>query len=218
MKILLTGANGYIGMRLLPLLLQQGHEVVCAVRNRNRLSVSNTLRSKIDVVEIDFLQPYRPNVLPNDIDVLVLAALYTTRIIAGSEATGIEVSEWLLAFAGFLFLSLAFVKRYTELIDLRNSDRIAASGRGYVVDDLGMLAALGGASGYLSVLVFALSLRIRRREIETMVKIGGSRGRIAAVLVAEVLVVLLLSATLAGGLTAVTGSFASVAIRAFLLS
>ena len=69
MKILLTGANGYIGMRLLPLLLQQGHEVVCAVRNRNRLSVSNTLRSKIDVVEIDFLQPYRPNILPNDIDV-----------------------------------------------------------------------------------------------------------------------------------------------------
>ena len=69
MKILLTGANGYIGMRLLPLLLQQGHEVVCAVRNRNRLSVSNTLRSKIEVVEIDFLQPYRPNILPNDIDV-----------------------------------------------------------------------------------------------------------------------------------------------------
>jgi putative ABC transport system permease protein len=81
----------------------------------------------------------------------------------------------------------------------------------------GMLL-VGVATLATAVLVFALSLRIRRREIETMVKIGGSRGRIAAVLVAEVLVVLLTSATLAGGLTAVTGSFASTAIRAFLLS
>ncbi len=68
MKILLTGANGYIGMRLLPLLLEQGHEVVCAVRNANRLSVPAEMRQKIEVVIIDFLTPVTLDVLPKDID------------------------------------------------------------------------------------------------------------------------------------------------------
>ena len=54
MKILLTGANGYIGMRLLPQLLDMGHNVVCAVRDEKRLSVDAKTRSKIDIVEIDF--------------------------------------------------------------------------------------------------------------------------------------------------------------------
>ena len=69
MKILLTGANGYIGMRLLPLLLEGGHEVVCAVRNAGRLSVSKQTRTKIEVVEIDFLDDHPENRLPHDIDV-----------------------------------------------------------------------------------------------------------------------------------------------------
>ncbi len=69
MKILLTGANGYIGMRLLPMLLEQGHEVVCAVRNAARLSVSSSVRKRIEVVEIDFLKSPIPNILPKDIDV-----------------------------------------------------------------------------------------------------------------------------------------------------
>ena len=68
MKILLTGANGYIGMRLLPNLIRDGHEVLCAVRNKNRLSVDPDLLQKIEVVEIDFLQPFRKGVLPTDID------------------------------------------------------------------------------------------------------------------------------------------------------
>ncbi|RMA57060.1 SDR family oxidoreductase [Ulvibacter antarcticus] len=68
MKILLTGANGYIGMRLLPLLLDQGHEVICAVRNANRLSVDTELRKKIEVVEIDFLETPTPEILPKDLD------------------------------------------------------------------------------------------------------------------------------------------------------
>jgi uncharacterized protein YbjT (DUF2867 family) len=68
LKILLTGANGYIGMRLLPMLLDQGHDVVCSVRNANRLSVTPELREKISVVEIDFLQPPEPDLLPKDID------------------------------------------------------------------------------------------------------------------------------------------------------
>jgi len=68
LKILLTGANGYIGMRLLPLLLEEGHEIVCSVRNANRLSVTEDLKKKITIVEIDFLNKVQPDKLPKDID------------------------------------------------------------------------------------------------------------------------------------------------------
>ena len=54
MKILLTGANGYIGMRLLPQLLDAGHEVICAVRDPKRLSVTDDLLERIKVITIDF--------------------------------------------------------------------------------------------------------------------------------------------------------------------
>jgi uncharacterized protein YbjT (DUF2867 family) len=68
MKILLTGANGYIGMRLLPLLLDAGHQIVCAVRDKNRLSVSDQVRAQLEVIEIDFLEQPLENVIPKDID------------------------------------------------------------------------------------------------------------------------------------------------------
>jgi uncharacterized protein YbjT (DUF2867 family) len=68
MKILLTGANGYIGMRLLPQLLALGHEVVCAVRDETRLSVDKETRAQIKVLEIDFLEEMKDNIIPNDID------------------------------------------------------------------------------------------------------------------------------------------------------
>jgi uncharacterized protein YbjT (DUF2867 family) len=69
MKILLTGANGYIGMRLLPLLLDEGHEIVCAVRNKERLSIDPETRSKIIIIEIDFLEAVEEGKIPIDIDV-----------------------------------------------------------------------------------------------------------------------------------------------------
>jgi uncharacterized protein YbjT (DUF2867 family) len=68
MKILLTGANGYIGMRLLPKLLDMGHEVICAVRDEKRLSVDAKVRSQIEVVEIDFLEDPANQHIPKDID------------------------------------------------------------------------------------------------------------------------------------------------------
>lgn len=68
MKILLTGANGYIGMRILPQLLEMGHEIVCAVRDETRLSVDKETRSQIGVIEIDFLEEPKENVVPQDID------------------------------------------------------------------------------------------------------------------------------------------------------
>jgi len=68
MKILLTGANGYIGMRLLPRLLEMDHEVICAVRDKKRLSVDEETLSRITVVEIDFLQKVNQDILPKDIN------------------------------------------------------------------------------------------------------------------------------------------------------
>lgn len=93
------------------------------------------------------------------LDVLVLAGLYTVRIFAGAAATDITPSFWMLAFSMFLFLSLAILKRYTELIDKRQAAPVVASGRGYHVDDLSILASLGTGSGLLSVLVLALYIQ-----------------------------------------------------------
>lgn len=90
------------------------------------------------------------------LDVMVLAGLYTIRIIAGAAAIGAGLSFWLLAFSMFVFLSLAMLKRYTELATMLSSGRTIASGRGYGVDDLPLIQSLGAASGYLAVLVFAL--------------------------------------------------------------
>ncbi|MEX0291539.1 MAG: DUF2867 domain-containing protein, partial [Flavobacteriaceae bacterium] len=69
MKILLTGANGYIGMRLLPKLLEAGHQLVCAVRNRERFSIDEETKALVDILEIDFLKPVEPGLLPSDLDV-----------------------------------------------------------------------------------------------------------------------------------------------------
>ncbi len=92
------------------------------------------------------------------IDVLALAGLYTIRIVAGAAATDIPLSFWLLMFAIFIFLSLAIVKRYAELFVMRQQGKLSAKGRGYQVEDIGLLQSLGASSGYLSVLVLALYL------------------------------------------------------------
>jgi 4-hydroxybenzoate polyprenyltransferase len=91
------------------------------------------------------------------IDVIVLAGLYTLRIIVGAIAVSISLSFWLLAFSMFLFLSLALVKRYAELFQARAQGKEKkAGGRGYFPSDLQMLASLGAASGYMAVMVLAL--------------------------------------------------------------
>ena len=90
------------------------------------------------------------------VDVIVLSGLYTIRIIAGSAATGVAVSTWLGSFSIFFFLSLAFVKRFAELENLRERGGVSASGRGYHVTDIEQLRSLGSASGYVSVAVLTL--------------------------------------------------------------
>lgn len=90
------------------------------------------------------------------IDICVLTGLYTARIIAGGVATGILLSVWLLAFSVFFFLSLAAVKRQTELIDSANRGSLKVSGRGYHTDDLPIISMIAIGAGYVSVLVLTL--------------------------------------------------------------
>lgn len=90
------------------------------------------------------------------LDVILLAALYTVRIIGGAVVIGSALSFWLLAFSMFIFLSLALLKRYIELSAMLAEGKISAAGRGYAVDDLPLLQSLGAAAGYLAVLVLAL--------------------------------------------------------------
>jgi 4-hydroxybenzoate polyprenyltransferase/phosphoserine phosphatase len=90
------------------------------------------------------------------IDVLTLASLYTLRVIGGTVAVGVEPSFWLLAFSMFLFLSLAYVKRYAELHSFQQEGERWPSGRGYCADDLPLVQTLGVAAGYGAVLVLAL--------------------------------------------------------------
>jgi 4-hydroxybenzoate polyprenyltransferase/phosphoserine phosphatase len=94
------------------------------------------------------------------VDVIVLAMLYTARIIAGVAAFSLTLTFWILAFSMFIFLSLAMVKRYAELRDARVREvTTLARGRGYYPGDLDMIASLGASSGYLAVMVLALYIQ-----------------------------------------------------------
>lgn len=90
------------------------------------------------------------------LDVIMLSMLYTLRIIAGAMASGIPISSWLLAFSGFLFLSLALVKRCSELITLGQMGRTASAGRDYRVADNAVLIPLGVGAALSAVVVFGL--------------------------------------------------------------
>lgn len=90
------------------------------------------------------------------LDVIVLAQLYTVRVYGGGAATGVEPSHWLLTFSLFLFLSLALVKRFTELRLMSQAEGKELHGRGYWVTDMEHISSIGTASGLLAVLVLAL--------------------------------------------------------------
>lgn len=92
------------------------------------------------------------------VDCLTLALLYTLRIVAGAAAVGLEMSFWLLAFSVFLFLSLAFVKRYAELEVQILKGKKKAHGRGYYTTDAPLVQGMGLSSGYAAAMVLALYL------------------------------------------------------------
>ena len=102
------------------------------------------------------------------IDVIILGALYTLRVLAGGLAVGIEVSSWLLGFSLFFFLSLAFMKRYADLLFIKNNNQEELFGRGYSVIDLDLVQKFGITSGFVSLLI--LSLYINGAQITELYK------------------------------------------------
>ncbi len=105
------------------------------------------------------------------VDVLVLSGLYTLRMLAGGAATGTLISPWLSSFAVFLFLSLAMVKRFSELANLRERGIANSHGRGYLVTDLEQIRAFGTSSAYAAVVVF--SLYISRPDVDALYRHSG---------------------------------------------
>jgi len=92
------------------------------------------------------------------LDCATLAALYTIRIVAGASAADIKLSFWLIIFSIFLFFSLAFLKRFTELQAQEKLGRKFAPGRDYFTSDAALIQLFGVSSGYAAVLVMALYL------------------------------------------------------------
>lgn len=90
------------------------------------------------------------------VDVLLLSGLYTLRLLAGGAATETEISPWLAGFSSFLFLSLAMVKRFSEIENLREMGATATHGRGYLVADLEQIRSFGTASAYAAMVVLML--------------------------------------------------------------
>lgn len=90
------------------------------------------------------------------VDVLLLSGLYTVRLLAGVEAVGVKNSPWFDAFSVFLFLSLAIVKRFSELQNIRSRDGVLANDRGYLLSDIEQLRSFGTMSGLAAVVIFAL--------------------------------------------------------------
>ena len=90
------------------------------------------------------------------VDVVILSSLYTIRMLAGSAATRDPVSPWLAAFSIFLFLSLAMVKRFSELQNLSARGVNPTNGRGYLLSDIEQLRSFGTSSAYASIVIFAL--------------------------------------------------------------
>jgi 4-hydroxybenzoate polyprenyltransferase len=90
------------------------------------------------------------------IDIVVLALLYTLRVIGGAVAIDVTPSDWLLAFSILIFTSLALIKRYAELANRHADDAPELSNRDYKLGDLSVVAAMAAAAGFNSVTVFAL--------------------------------------------------------------
>jgi 4-hydroxybenzoate polyprenyltransferase/phosphoserine phosphatase len=90
------------------------------------------------------------------LDTLILSLLYTLRVVAGAIAANVPMSNWLLAFCMFIFLSLALVKRCSELVSLQRAGVTSAAGRGYQVTDMIVLWPLGVGAALCSIVVFGL--------------------------------------------------------------
>ncbi len=138
MKILLTGANGYIGKRLLPLLIEQQHEVVCMVRDPRRFDVPETLKAKVQVVKGDLLQPETLHNLPQNID----AAYYLVHSM-GSGGDSFGESEETSAKNFVAYLNTTTAQQIIYLSGISNDKNLSRhlTSRKHVEDVLDTAAA-----------------------------------------------------------------------------
>lgn len=90
------------------------------------------------------------------LDVFFLVGLYALRVLAGGAAARVPITAWLLAFCMFFFLSIAFAKRFAELVRAQSESADSLRGRAYRTEDLGIIESVGPTSGYLAALVLAL--------------------------------------------------------------
>ena len=120
LKILLTGPNGYIGLRLIPELLSHGHSVVCAIRDKNRLAVDPATRKKITFVEVDFLLEPRRGIFPKDIDV----AYYLIHSMS-SSITNFDVLEAKAARNFNIYMESVRPKQVIYLSGMVNTHRLS---------------------------------------------------------------------------------------------
>ena len=157
MRILLTGANGYIGMRLLPVLVEAGHEVTCVVRDQNRFRPSPDLLNKINIIEFDFLQP--ENALQHFNKKQFDVAYYLIHSLGDTSTT---LKEYELRSAGCFVLvaSLTQVKQIIYLSGISNEKNLSKhllarkvvkdvfirSGIAYTIFEAGIIVGSGSIS------------------------------------------------------------------------
>ena len=120
MKILLTGANGYIGMRLLPQLLEDGHQIICAVRDKNRLPIDSDTLKRIKVWEVDFAEDVHLESMPKDID----AAYYLIHSMSGST-TDFDEIEARSAVNFNIYMAETSVKQVVYLSGIINQQELS---------------------------------------------------------------------------------------------
>ncbi|HMU25370.1 MAG TPA: SDR family oxidoreductase [Ferruginibacter sp.] len=157
MKILLTGANGYIGMRLLPVLVESGHEVTCVVRDINRFKPSPDLLDKVEIIEFDFLKP--EDAVQNFNNRQFDVAYYLIHSLADTKNT---LKEYELRAAGcFVLVSLLTrVKQIVYLSGISNDEHLSShltarkvvkdvfvkSGIAYTIFEAGIIVGSGSIS------------------------------------------------------------------------
>lgn len=93
------------------------------------------------------------------LDITLLAGLYCLRTVSGGYATEDPVSLWMATFGGFLFLSLACLKRHSELLNLQKSAQQKTHGRDYHVEDIPLIQSIGVSAGCIAPLVLTLYLQ-----------------------------------------------------------
>lgn len=120
MRVLLTGANGYIGMRLLPLLIAEGHQVICCVRDKNRFNADDYLKEKVEIIEIDFLKEVDTSNFPTAIDV----AYYLIHSMT-SSSEDFDKMEALSAQNFNKYMNRAHTKQVVYLSGIVNTDNLS---------------------------------------------------------------------------------------------